>query len=92
MQNMTQAGVICFLLSPAARDINGTTLPVDQVHGRLCGAAVDHSTELLLHFLLLRGACLLCHRAMQQAQQQFRICSQSGGPAAAVADQMLSRH
>ena len=26
-----QAGIICFLLSPAAMDVNGTTLPVDQV-------------------------------------------------------------
>lgn len=25
------AGIIAFLLSPAARDVNGTTLPVDQV-------------------------------------------------------------
>jgi hypothetical protein len=41
MQDLTQAGIICFLLSPAARDINGTTLPVDQVHGCLRSMAAD---------------------------------------------------
>jgi hypothetical protein len=32
---LTQAGIICFLLSPAAMDVNGTTLPVDQVVDQL---------------------------------------------------------
>lgn len=33
---LAQAGIICFLLSPAAMDVNGTTLPVDQVVDQLC--------------------------------------------------------
>lgn len=31
MSSVVQAGIICFLLSPAAMDVNGVTLPVDQV-------------------------------------------------------------